>query len=314
MSGTNAPLSTFATVTALSDSARSVQEDAMANPVFNNSPVFQDPVQRRGQKSPASTVSYGTAGAATTDAATLDTLYNAPSATTRDTGRLTYDDVIIRTGGLLALLVVIAAGSWYLTPSMPWILWVGMLAGLVLGLVNAFRKEPSPPLIIAYTAAQGLFLGGISYLFQNYVVEGTSTGTAAPIVTQAVIATLATFAGALLLFRSGKVRVTPRFTRWLLIGLVGYLIFSLANFVASFFLASDGFGPFRNGIWGVLAGLVGVGLAAASLIVDFDAIKRGVDKGAPAKFAWSAAFGLIVTLVWLYLEFLRLFAILQGRN
>ncbi len=314
MSGTNVSLSTFATVTALSDSARSVQEDAMANPVFNNSPVFQDPVQRRGQKAPTSTVSYGTAGAQTADAATLDTLYNAPSATTRDTGRLTYDDVIIRTGGLLALLVVVAAGSWYVTPTAPWILWVGMIAGLVLGLVNAFRKEPSPPLIILYTAAQGLFLGGISYLFQNYAVEGTSTGTAAPIVTQAVIATLATFAGALVLFRSGKIRVTPRFTRWLLIGLVGYLIFSVANLVASFFLASDGFGPFRNGIWGVLAGLVGVGLAAASLIVDFDAIKRGVEKGAPAKFAWSAAFGLIVTLVWLYLEFLRLFAILQGRN
>ena len=94
--------------------------------------------------------------------------------------------------------------------------------------------------------------------------------------------------------------------------MVGYLLFSLANLVASFFIASDGFGPFRNGIWGVLAGLVGVGLAAASLIVDFDAIKRGVENGAPAKFAWSAAFGLIVTLVWLYLEFLRLFAILRG--
>ncbi len=286
----------------------------MANPVFNNSPVFQDPVQRRGQKSPASTISYGTAGAQTADAATLDRMYDAPAATTRDTGRLTYDDVIIKTGGLVALLVVVAVGSWYATPTMPWLLFIGMVVGLVLGLVNAFKKEPSPPLIIAYTAAQGLFLGGISYLFQNVLVEGTSTGTAAPIVTQAVIATVATFVGALLLFRSGKVRVTPKFTRWLLIGMVGYLLFSLANFVASFFIASDGFGPFRNGIWGVLAGLLGVGLAAASLIVDFDSIKRGVERGAPAKFAWSAAFGLIVTLVWLYLEFLRLFAILQGRN
>ena len=286
----------------------------MANPIFNNSPVFQDPVQRRGQKSPTSTVSYGTPGPQVADAATLDQMYDAPAATTRDTGRLTYDDVIIKTGGLLALLVVTSVASWYLTPTMPWLLWVGMIAGLVLGLVNAFRKEPSPPLIIAYTFAEGLFLGGISLLFQNFQVAGSSTGTAEPIVTQAVIATLATFAGALFLFRSGKVRVTPKFTRWLLIGMVGYLLFSVANLVASFFIASDGFGPFRNGIWGVLAGLVGVGLAAASLIVDFDAIKRGVEKGAPAKFAWSAAFGLIVTLVWLYLEFLRLFAILQGRD
>jgi uncharacterized YccA/Bax inhibitor family protein len=279
----------------------------VANPVFNNSPIFQDPNARNGKGNTA-------APASTIDAVTLEKMYGAPSATTRETGRMTYDDVIVRTGGLLALLVVVAAASWALTDQLPWLYWVGAIAGLVLGLVNAFRREPSPALIVAYTIAEGVFVGGISYLFTRFAVEGTVDGTAQPIVLQAIIATMATFAAALFLFRSGKVRVTPKFTRWLLIGLVGYLIFSLANFVASFFLASDGFGPFRNGIWGVLAGLVGVGLAAASLIVDFDAIKRGVDKGAPAKFAWSAAFGLIVTLVWLYLEFLRLFAILQGRN
>ncbi|HEY0240441.1 MAG TPA: Bax inhibitor-1/YccA family protein, partial [Friedmanniella sp.] len=177
-----------------------------------------------------------------------------------------------------------------------------------------FRRQPSPALIIAYTVAQGVFLGGISYVFQNFAVSGTSTGTAQPIVLQAVVATFATFAAALFLFKSGRVRVTPKFTRWLLISMVGYLAFSLVNVVMSFFVSSDGFGPLRNGWIGVLAGVVAVGLAAASLIMDFDAIKRGVEQGVPAKFAWSAAFGLIVTLVWLYLELLRLFAILSGRN
>lgn len=293
----------------------------MANPVFNNSPVFGDPrkqPQGRQQQpawgTPSATATYGSAGPATVDAATLDQMYGAPAATTRDTGRLTYDDVIVKTAGLLGLLVVVAAGSWYLTPQMPWLLWVGMIGGLVLGLVNAFRRTPSPALITLYTVFEGVFLGGISYLFSNFVVDSTSTGTAQPIVLQAVIATFVTFGAALALFKSGKVRVTPKFTRWLLIAMVGYLGYSLLNFVLSFFVASDGFGPLRNGWLGVAVGLVAVGLAAASLIVDFDSIKRGVEGGVPRSFAWTAAFGLIVTLVWLYLEFLRLFAILSSNR
>ncbi|WP_029291847.1 Bax inhibitor-1/YccA family protein [Cellulomonas sp. HZM] len=275
----------------------------MANPVFNNSPVFRDPSKRKGggTAAPASTI----------DAATLEQMYGAPSATARQTGRLTYEDVIVKTGGLLAVLVVVAAATWAVTPQLPWLYVVGALVGLVLGLVNAFRREPSPVLIVLYAVAQGVFVGGISNIFTNWVVPATSDGTAKPIVAQAILATIVTFAAALLLFRSGKVRVTPKFTKWLIVAMVGYLAFSVINLVLSFFLPSDGFGPLRNGGWGLLAGLFAVGLAAACLIVDFDSIKRGVEAGAPAKFAWSAAFGLIVTLVWLYLEFLRLFAMLQ---
>ncbi|MET0788750.1 MAG: Bax inhibitor-1/YccA family protein [Cellulomonas sp.] len=273
----------------------------MANPVFNNSPVFQDPVQRRGEKSPASTISYGTAGAQTADAATLDTLYNAPSATTRDTGRLTYDDVIMKTAGMLAVLVVTGAATWVLAPGL-WIL--GAVVGLVLGLINAFRRSPSPLLITLYAAAQGVFLGGIS-AFYEAAYDG--------IVGQAVLATLSVFAVSLFLFRSGKVRVTPKFTRGLILAMVGYLVFSLINLVLMLFGVGGGeYGPLRSGWLGVAIGLIAVGLAAASLIVDFDSIKRGVDAGVPAKLAWTAAFGLVVTLVWLYLELLRIFAILRN--
>ncbi|MGO1240941.1 MAG: Bax inhibitor-1/YccA family protein, partial [Cellulosimicrobium funkei] len=127
------------------------------------------------------------------------------------------------------------------------------------------------------------------------------------------LSTVATFAAALFLFRSGKVRVTPKFTRWLLIAMVGYLAFSLVNVVLVLFGVLDGWGM-RGGTIGIVVGLIAVGLAAASLIVDFDSIKRGVEAGVPAKFAWSAAFGLMVTLIWLYLEFLRLFAILQSSD
>ena len=280
----------------------------MSNPVFSSSPVFGERRGGSGRPAPAAYGAYGAAGTAGTvaaDAGALEQMYGAPAATTRDTGRLTYDDVIVKTGGLLLLLVAVAAVTWQVAPQ----IWpIGMVVGLVLGLVNAFKREPSPVLITLYTIAEGVFLGGISLAFQNMTLD-SSTGTAEPIVLQAILGTFATFGAALFLFRSGRVRVTPKFTRWLLIAIVGYAAFSLLNFVLAFFVASEGFGPLRNGPMGILVGLLAVGLAAASLIVDFDAIQRGVRQGVPAKYAWSAAFGLVVTLVWLYLEILRLLAI-----
>ncbi|MCR6687979.1 Bax inhibitor-1/YccA family protein [Cellulomonas sp.] len=266
----------------------------MANPVFSNSPVFGERTRGGGTLAAPSTI----------DAASLDRMYGAPAATTRETGRMTYDDVIMKTGGLLALLVVVAAGSWALVGTLPWLWIAGGIVGLVLGLVNAFKREPSPVLITLYTVAQGVFLGGISAFY-----EAAWNG----VVGQAVLATVAVFATSLFLFRSGRVRVTPKFTRWLLVAMVGYLVFSLLNFVLAMFSVGDGaFGPLRSGWLGVVVGLVAVGLAAASLIVDFDAIKRGVEGGAPRKMAWAAAFGLMVTLIWLYLELLRLLAIIRG--
>ena len=258
----------------------------MSNPVFSRDPMFNG----RG------------AGAtqATVDAATLDQMYGQPSATARDTGRMTYDDVIVRTAGMFAVIVVVGAATWLFAPQL---FWVGLIGGLVLGLINAFKKNPSPALIMAYATFQGVFLGGISAIF-----EADWQG----VVLQAITATAATFFVCLFLFRSGRVRVTPKFTRWLIIAISGYLVFALTNFVLSFFVASEGFGPLRNGPIGIIVGLIAVGLASAALIVDFDAIKRGVEGGAPRKFAWTAAFGLVVTLVWLYIEFLRLIAILRN--
>lgn len=293
----------------------------MSNPVFSRSDVFGEPrrtgaagVRRGGTATyPNQTPAYGTppqsgqygqygaAGQQAADASQLDAMYQSPSATTADTKRLTYDDVIIKTGGLLALLVVVGAATWMLAPG----LWIaGMIVGLVLGLVNAFKRNPSPVLIVLYTVAQGVFLGGISRFY-----EAQSNG----IVLQATLATVATFAAALFLFRSGKVRVTPKFTRWLMIAMIGYAAFSLINLVLVWTGVLGGWGM-RGGTLGIIIGLVAVGLAAASLIVDFDSIKRGVEAGVPAKMAWAAAFGLLVTLIWLYLEFLRLIAIFQSSD
>ncbi|WP_407344379.1 Bax inhibitor-1/YccA family protein [Pengzhenrongella phosphoraccumulans] len=282
----------------------------MSNPVFDNNPVFRDP-KKAGKPNQAgrqsgTVVQDTTATTAGYTAAQLDQMYGSPSATSAQTGRMTYDDVIMKSGFLLTIVVVAAAVTWFVAPEavrMPLAIG-GALIGFVLGMVNSFKKSPSPALIMLYGVAEGVFLGGISWYF-----EAQWPG----IVVQAVLATMSTFAACLVLFRSGKVRVTPKFTRWLLIAMVGYLVFSLVNVVLIWFNVGGGdFGPLRSGPMGIVVGLFAVGLAAAMLIVDFDSIKRGVEMGVPAKLAWTAAFGLVVTLVWMYLEFLRLIAIFRN--
>ena len=225
----------------------------MANPIFNNSPVFQDPVQRRGQKSPTSTVSYGTPGPQVADAATLDQLYAAPAATTRDTGRLTYDDVIIKTGGLLALLVVTSVAS--VVPD----------ADDAVAPVGRHDRRPGPR--PGQRVPQGAEPAADHRVHRSRRVSSSVASACCSRTSRSTALRPAppsrssrrrssrrspAFAGALFLFRSGKVRVTPKFTRWLLIAWSATCCSRLANLVASFFIASDGFGPFRNGIWGVL--------------------------------------------------------------
>lgn len=271
------------------------------NPVLSNSPIFGEKADRDVKRSQNQMYGQGAATAMATDAASLNSLYDAPTATAADTGRLTYDDVIMKTVGVFAVLVISAAIAWPLAQDYPAIWVVGLVGGLVFGLVNAFKRSPSPALILLYAVFEGMFLGALSAAY-NEAFDG--------IVLQAVLATFGTFAATLVLFRSGKVRVTPKFTRWLITAMVGYLIFSVINMVLVMTGVLDGWGA-RGGTLGIIIGLFAVGLAAASLLVDFDSIQRGVRDGVPAKFAWTAAFGLIVTLVWLYLEFLRILAILR---
>jgi uncharacterized YccA/Bax inhibitor family protein len=233
----------------------------------------------------------------------LEQQWAMPTATAQQTGRMTYDDVIVKTASLLGVIVLVGALAWWAPANlkMP-LMIVGLIGGLVLGLVNSFKKEPSAPLILAYAAFEGLFLGAISQVF-----DARWPG----IVVQAVLATLATFAAVLMLFKSGKVRNTPKFQRIVLVALVGYALFSLVNLVLVWTGVMSGWGM-RSGGFGILIGVAAVILAAATLVIDFDRIQQGVRRGAPARYAWAAAFGLAVTLVWMYLEFLRLLAILRG--
>lgn len=285
----------------------------MSNPYLDNSAVFGSKPQRdvarteaqtygQAQANPYAAAGYGAAAGAGVNAAAQDNLADATVGIGQD--RLTYDHVLTKTAAVFGVLIVAGVVGWQISsPSSP--VWaVGMVGGLVLGLVNAFKKSPSPALILAYAAFQGVFLGAISAAYNSWM-DG--------IVLQAVLATVATFAATLILYRSGKVRVTPKFQRFLLIAMSGYLIFSLLNVILVWTGVLDGWGM-RGGTWGILIGLFAVGLAAMSLIQDFDSIDKGVRNGVAAKYAWSAAFGLAVTLVWLYLEFLRLLAILRGDN
>ncbi|HET8794841.1 MAG TPA: Bax inhibitor-1/YccA family protein [Arthrobacter sp.] len=272
------------------------------NPVFNNNKSFRS--QPAGR---ASTGSATMANQTQLSSEQLQELYNQPSAGPVKTGRMTIDDVIMKTIGCLAVLVVGAL----IGAAFPILLWVGLIGGLVLGLVNAFKREPSPALILAYAALEGLFVGALSG-----ILEGLYPG----IVFQAVMGTLIVFGVTFALFKSGKVRASPKAMKFFMIAISAYALFSLVNLGMMMFGATESAWGLRTDVeifgipLGVFIGVLAIGLAAFSLIIDFTAIEQGVRNGVPAKYSWTAAFGLTVTLVWLYVEILRLLAILRGSD
>jgi uncharacterized YccA/Bax inhibitor family protein len=246
----------------------------------------------------------------------LDGLYAAPSAGSLDTGRMTVEDTIHKTLGTFGVLLVAAAVGWFATASNPGmglgIAVVGALVGFVLGLVNSFKRMPGAGLVLAYSAAQGVFIGAFS-LYMEMVFPG--------IVMQATLATLAVVGVTLALFASGKVRTSPRMTKIVLIAGLGYLVFSLLN--AGFMIFG---GPFSELAWGirsveimgiplgVIIGILAVLLAAYMLVMDFEFVQNGARNGAPRKLGWKAAFGIVATVIWIYVEILRVIAILRGND
>jgi len=174
-----------------------------------------------------------------------------------------------------------------------------MFAGLAVGLVIAFKKTISVPLIASYSALEGVLVGALSAMFE----------TAYPgIVTTAVIATGATFAGMFIGWKTGLIKVTSRSRRIFGLALMGYLLFSLVNVIASFAGIGSGWGFGGNGPLGIGISILGVGMASYSLAIDFDTIDKAVAAELPEKYSWLLAHGLIVSLVWIYLEILRLLA------
>ncbi len=263
--------------------------------------MASNPVFRRiDRDSSRGYAGFGGGDPATMSAQQLQDLYNRPSAGVVETGRVTVEDVIMKATALFAVLGVGALVGWYVIARSPSAGAVVVLGSIVvtlgLGIAIAVMRTISVPLIVIYAAGQGLVVGTVSRIY-NELFNG--------IVLQAVLATLATFLGMLVAYHVGLIRVTDKFRRFMSMALLGYLLFAVANFLYGW-LGHHPFGFGGTGPLGIVISVVAVGLAAATLALDFDSVDRAVAAGAPAKYAWLLAHGFVVTLVWLYLEFLRL--------
>ncbi|BAU83732.1 integral membrane protein [Streptomyces laurentii] len=240
--------------------------------------------------------------------ATQDTRFGAPQQVRGDV--MTIDDVVSRTAITLGTVVVTAIASWLLLPVDPaninksYGIAIGAaLVAFVLSLVQSFKRRPSPALILGYAAFEGVFLGVISAAVSTYIADG--------VVTQAVLGTMAVFAGVLIAYKMRWIRVTRRFYGFVMAAAMGFVLLMAVNLLFSLFGGGDGLG-FRSGGLGIVFGIIGIILGACFLALDFKQVEDGITYGAPREESWLAAFGLTMTLVWIYLEALRLLSILQG--
>ncbi|PPK97222.1 putative YccA/Bax inhibitor family protein [Kineococcus xinjiangensis] len=245
---------------------------------------------------------YGNFDVGTPSADQLAGMYGAPPASPAQMGRMTLDDVVVRTASLFAVVVAAAGFAWLTGLGFVAAIGAGLI-GFGLAMWAQLSRKVRPGVMFAYAGFEGIFVGAISHFYELRFPG---------IVGSAVLGTLCAFGAMLAAYKVGAIRVTPKFTKVLIIAGLGYMVFSLVNLGI---WAVTGNSVYAGG--GVLAiglSLVGVVLASLFLVLDFDYIERGIRNGVPQREAWRAAFGLVVTLVWLYLEILRLLAILRGND
>ncbi|WP_436493734.1 Bax inhibitor-1/YccA family protein [Actinokineospora sp. HUAS TT18] len=223
--------------------------------------------------------------------------YDAPPVT--GDRPMTVDDVVTKTAmtlGLALVVGIITAVAVLSKAVSPWPLVIGgMIVGLILSFVVIFKKNPSPALVLAYSAAEGVFLGAITGVFE-YLVPG--------IAVQAILGTALVFITMLVVYKTGAVKVTPKLTKWIIGATIGAAGLMLINLLLGLFgvdMGIRGNGPLAIGI-----SLLFIGIAAFNFLLDFDMADQMIRSGTPSKWAWYVAFGLMTTLVWLYLEMLRL--------
>lgn len=226
---------------------------------------------------------------------------------------MTVDDVVTKTGITLGVIIVFAVinfGIGMVNPQLAMMATLGgAIAGFITVLVASFGKKwGSPVVTLLYAVFEGFFVGGISMIFSGmYVGEAN----AASLIGQAVLGTVGVFLGMLIVYKTGAVKVTPRFNKILTSCIIGVVVLMLGNFVLAMITGNN---PLRDGgILAIIFSLVCIGLAAASFLTDFDAADRMIRAGAPSQMAWGVALGLAVTLVWLYTEILRLLSYFQQR-
>ena len=225
---------------------------------------------------------------------------------------MTVDDVVTKTGITLGVIIVAAAINFALgmlvSPGIAMALTlVGGIGGFITVLVASFGKKwGSAAVTLIYAVFEGLFVGGFSLMFSNVNFQGEG-GMA--IIGQAIVGTIGVFIGMLIVYKTGAVKVTPKFTK-ILFGLIaGVAVMALVNFLGAIFFD---FNPLRDGgPIAIIFSLVCIVLGALSFLTDFDQADRMIRAGTPAKNAWGVALGLAVTLVWLYTEILRLLSYFQ---
>ncbi|MFP5023054.1 Bax inhibitor-1/YccA family protein [Pseudonocardia phyllosphaerae] len=267
-----------------------------SNPAFRNLPT-----QQGGGYAGFGGGSGGGMMGGTTAYAGSQSSYVDPQQAGKSSDRpITIDDIVQKT--VISAVLALAAGVGTVMLGQ-----IGMLlaipafiVGLVVSLIVIFKQKPSAPLTLTYSIAMGIALGGITAPL-NRMYPG--------IAFQALIGTAGVFFGMLVVYKTGAVKVTPRFTKWLMGAMIGVVVLMLANLVAGFF-TTGGLG-LREGPLGIVFGLVVIGVAAFSLLLDFDAADKAVRAGVPVKYSWYIAFGLMTTIVWLYIEILRLLSLLR---
>ncbi|NLG54868.1 MAG: hypothetical protein GX542_04340 [Rhodococcus sp.] len=272
-----------------------------SNPVFRNLPKQEG-------------TGYASFGSATAGAAQVTQQFGQPQYTQAEpyqTGpaqrAMTIDDVVTKTGITLGVLSLTAILSFFMVSNNPGLavpfVFGGGLIGLGLVLFATFgRKMDNPAIVLAYAVAEGFFLGALSQMFTNVAFGGVG-GSA--LIGQAVLGTFGVFFGMLVVYKTGAIRVTPRLTRMIIGGIIGVAVLALGNLLIGIFTGSAGMlrdgGPVA-----IIFSLVCIGLAAFSFLLDFDSADKLIRAQAPEKAAWGVALGLTVTLVWLYVEILRL--------
>ncbi|RMI34932.1 Bax inhibitor-1/YccA family protein [Nocardia stercoris] len=281
-----------------------------SNPIFKNLPPQQGGYAGFG----AAPAGYAPQGAGYAPQG-----YGQPYQTAPATRPMTIDDVVTRTGITLGVVTVAAIFSYVVTSSNHALSGLFALGGLVafgmtFATMFAPRLQEKAAYVLTFAAFEGLFLGAISFLFAN-VRFGGSHGTGgvggAGMIAQAVLGTFGVFFGMLVVYKTGAVRVTPRFTRIIIGALIGVVVLVIGNGIAMLF-SDDGLGLRSGGPLSIVFSLVVIGIAAFSFLLDFDAADQMIRAGVPDKAAWRVAMGLTITLVWLYLEILRLLSYLQN--
>lgn len=241
----------------------------------------------------------------TPSAVDLQKLYDEPAYAGPRPGQrfMTLDDVVQRTGAMLLVLLAAGAASWVLTPdhaSAP-LLIVALMGSLGIGLYMSFTMKANAALCLLYSAFEGVLLGAISKIF-----ERAYSG----IVVQALTGTVMVAVGMLFVYKIGAIRVTPKLTRIVVGATIGAFGLMVVNLIAYLF-TPGGLGLRSGGALAIIFSLVCIGIAALNLVLDFDMVEQGIRNGADEKFAWYASFGITVTLVWLYIEILRLLGYLR---